>query len=42
MVAFSGDGAFVMNPGMLLVERQLALPNLKHFMVSNRGLWLDE
>jgi sulfopyruvate decarboxylase subunit beta len=25
-----------MNPGMLLVERQLALPNLKHFMVSNR------
>jgi len=24
-----------MNPGMLLVEQQLALPNLKHFMVSN-------
>ena len=36
VVAFSGDGAFVMNPGMLLVEKQLALPNLKHFMVSNR------
>src|SRR5579864_3649277 len=36
VVAFSGDGAFCMNPGMLLVERQLQLPNLKHFMVSNR------
>jgi sulfopyruvate decarboxylase subunit beta len=36
VVAFNGDGAFCMNPGMLLVERQLALPNLKHFMVSNR------
>jgi len=36
VVALSGDGAFCMNPGMLLVERQLALPNLKHFMVSNR------
>src|ERR1700730_18093860 len=36
IIAFSGDGAFCMNPGMLLVERQLALPNLKHFMVSNR------
>jgi len=35
VVAFSGDGAFCMNPGMLLVERQLALPNLKHFLVSN-------
>src|SRR5262249_16620588 len=35
VVAFSGDGAFSMNPGMLLVERQLALPNLKHFLVSN-------
>src|SRR3954469_4443698 len=35
VIAFSGDGAFCMNPGMLLVERQLALPNLKHFMVSN-------
>jgi sulfopyruvate decarboxylase subunit beta len=35
VVALSGDGAFVMNPGMLLVERQLALPNLKHFMLAN-------
>jgi sulfopyruvate decarboxylase subunit beta len=35
VVAFSGDGAFAMNPGMLLVERQLALPNLKHFLVAN-------
>ena len=34
--AFSGDGAFVMNAGMLTVERQMNLPNLKHFMVSNR------
>ena len=36
VIAFSGDGALVMNPGMLLVERQLALPNLKHFLLSNR------
>jgi len=35
VVTFSGDGAFCMNPGMLLVERQLALPNLKHFVVDN-------
>src|SRR5215470_6827240 len=35
VVAFSGDGAFAMNPGMLLVERQLALPNLKHFVAAN-------
>ena len=33
---FSGDGAFVMNSGMLMVERQMNLPNLKHFMCSNR------
>ena len=33
---FMGDGAFVMNPGMLMVERDLNLPNLKHFLVSNR------
>jgi thiamine pyrophosphate-dependent acetolactate synthase large subunit-like protein len=33
---FSGDGAFAMNPGMLMVERHMNLPNLKHFMVSNR------
>jgi len=32
----SGDGAFCMNPGMLMVERQLDLPNLTHFLVSNR------
>jgi sulfopyruvate decarboxylase subunit beta len=36
VVSFNGDGAFCMNPGMLLVERQLALPNLKHFVISNR------
>jgi thiamine pyrophosphate-dependent acetolactate synthase large subunit-like protein len=34
--AFSGDGGFCMNPGMLMVERQLNLPNLVHFLVSNR------
>jgi sulfopyruvate decarboxylase subunit beta len=33
--AFMGDGAFCMNPGMLLVERQMDLPNLTHFVVSN-------
>jgi sulfopyruvate decarboxylase subunit beta len=33
---FTGDGGFCMNPGMLMVERQLALPNLKNFVVSNR------
>lgn len=36
VVAFSGDGAFCMNPGMVMVEHQLDLPNLKHFVVSNR------
>src|SRR5260370_10176926 len=36
VVAFKGDGAFCMNPGMLIVEHQLALPNLKHFVISNR------
>ncbi len=36
VVVFSGDGAFCMNTGMLFVERQLDLPNLKHFVVSNR------
>ena len=35
--AFMGDGAFCMNPGMLLVERKMNLPNLTHFLVSNRG-----
>ena len=34
--AFSGDGAFAMNPGMLMVEREMALPNMTHFLVSNR------
>ena len=34
--AFMGDGAFCMNPGMLMVERQMNLPNLVHFVVSNR------
>ncbi len=33
---FSGDGAFCMNPGMLMVEHQMNLLNLKHFLVSNR------
>jgi thiamine pyrophosphate-dependent acetolactate synthase large subunit-like protein len=33
--AFSGDGAFVMNTGMLFVERQMNLPNLKHFLIAN-------
>jgi sulfopyruvate decarboxylase subunit beta len=36
VVAFNGDGAFCMNPGMLMVERQMNLPNLTHFLVSNR------
>jgi len=35
--AFMGDGAFAMNPGMLMVERQMNLPNLTHFLVSNRA-----
>jgi sulfopyruvate decarboxylase subunit beta len=34
--AFMGDGAFCMNPGMLMVERAMNLPNLTHFLVSNR------
>jgi thiamine pyrophosphate-dependent acetolactate synthase large subunit-like protein len=34
--AFMGDGAFCMNPGMLMVEREMNLPNLVHFLVSNR------
>ncbi len=33
--AFSGDGAFLMNPGMLTVERRMALPNPTHFLVAN-------
>ena len=34
--AFMGDGAFAMNPGCLMVERQLDLPNMTHVLVSNR------
>lgn len=34
--AFMGDGAFCMNPGTLMVERQMNLPNLTHILVSNR------
>jgi sulfopyruvate decarboxylase subunit beta len=34
--AFMGDGAFCMNPGALMVERQMNLPNLVHFLLSNR------
>ena len=34
--AFMGDGAFCMNPGMLMVEREMNLSNLTHFLVSNR------
>jgi thiamine pyrophosphate-dependent acetolactate synthase large subunit-like protein len=35
--AFMGDGAFCMNPGMLMVERRMNLPNLTHFLVSNQA-----
>lgn len=35
--AFMGDGAFCMNPGMLMVERAMNLSNLTHFLVSNRA-----
>ena len=35
VVAFSGDGAFCMNPGMLLVERQLALPKPQRYVQLN-------
>lgn len=34
--SFMGDGAFCMNPGMLMVERQMNLSNLTHILVSNR------
>jgi len=34
--AFMGDGGFCMNPGALMVERQMNLPNLTHFLFSNR------
>lgn len=42
VVALSGDGAFCMNPGMLMVERQMALPNLKHFLIFEPVLRLHE
>jgi thiamine pyrophosphate-dependent acetolactate synthase large subunit-like protein len=34
--AFMGDGAFCMNPGMLMVEREVNPPNLIHILMSNR------
>jgi thiamine pyrophosphate-dependent acetolactate synthase large subunit-like protein len=34
--AFMGDGAFCMNPGALMVEHEMNLPNLWHILVSNR------
>ncbi|HMJ43991.1 MAG TPA: thiamine pyrophosphate-dependent enzyme [Pseudolabrys sp.] len=34
--AFIGDGAFVMNTGLLFVERDLALSNLVSIIVANR------
>jgi len=34
--AFIGDGAFVMNTGLLFVERDLALPNVVSIVVANR------
>jgi thiamine pyrophosphate-dependent acetolactate synthase large subunit-like protein len=34
--AFLGDGAFVMNAGLLFVERDLALPNMVSIIVANR------
>ena len=34
--AFIGDGAFVMNTGLLFIERDLALPNLVSVVVANR------
>jgi thiamine pyrophosphate-dependent acetolactate synthase large subunit-like protein len=34
--AFLGDGAFVMNAGLLFVERHLALPNMVSIIIANR------
>ena len=34
--AFLGDGAFLMNTGLLFVERDLALPNMVSIIVANR------
>ncbi len=33
---FLGDGAFVMNTGLLFVERYLALPNMISIIIANR------
>jgi hypothetical protein len=35
-IGASGDGAFLMKSRMLIVEREMAVPNLKHFALSNR------
>lgn len=34
--AFIGDGAFVMNTGLLFVERAMALPNMVSIIIANR------
>lgn len=34
--AFIGDGAFVMNTGLLFVERDMALPNMVSVIIANR------
>lgn len=34
--AFLGDGAFIMNTGLLFVERALALPNMVSIVIANR------
>lgn len=34
--AFLGDGAFVMNTGLLFVERDMALPNMVSVIIANR------
>jgi sulfopyruvate decarboxylase subunit beta len=34
--AFLGDGAFVMNAGLLFVERHMALPNMVSIIMANR------
>ena len=39
--AFMGDGAFCMNPGMLMVERDMNLPNLDSLPGVEPGLWRD-
>lgn len=33
---FMGDGSLAMNPGALIVERDMNLPNLRHFVIANR------